>query len=93
MLLIFLAIVLIVILATRWYQRLLRLPPGPVLPLPLLKRIWFSKYYQKTNIEVFLALEKEYGQGGMFSAHIGSRRVVVITDYAKVQVFSIIVQS
>ena len=92
MLPIFLAVVLITVLATRWYRHLLRLPPGPILPLPLLRRIWFSKFYQKTNMEVFLALEKEYGQGGMFSAHIGRRRVVVMTDYAKVQVFSIIFQ-
>ena len=81
-----LALTLITIFATRWLLYLRSLPPGPILPLTILRHLWWSKFYGKSNMEIFLTLNEDYGDKGMFSAHIGRRRVIVMTDFDKVQV-------
>ena len=81
-----LALTLITIFATRWLLHLRSLPPGPILPLTILRRLWWSKFYGKSNMEIFLTLNEDYGDKGMFSVHIGRRRVIVMTDFDKVQV-------
>ena len=87
MLPIVLAVTLIAIYATKWLLYLRSLPPGPILPLNVLRHLWWSKFYGKSKIEIFLALKKEYGAKGMFSVNITwGKRIIVMTDFDKVQV-------
>ena len=37
-------------------------------------------------MEIFLSLKEDYEEKGMFSVHIGRRRVIVMTEFDKVQV-------
>ena len=60
------------------------LPPGPILPLPILRRLWWSRFYGKNEMEIILTLRKEY-DGGIFSVNLGYRRVTIMSDFDKVQ--------
>ena len=87
MLPIVLAVTLIAVYATRWLLYLRSLPPAPILPLNVLRHLWWSKFYGKSKLETFLALKKEYGGKGMFSVNITwGKRIIVMTDFDKVQV-------
>ena len=64
-------------------------PPGPpeqLLPLPILRHLWWSEFYGKNDMEIIIELEKRYD--GIFSVHLGYRKVVIISDFEKVQVIS-----
>ena len=75
----------VTILILKWVSHLRALPPGPFLPLPILRGFCFwSKFYGKSNIDIILDLEKEYG--GIFTVNTGNRRVVIISDIDKVHV-------
>ena len=74
----------VTILILKWVAYLRALPPGPILPLPVLRRMWWSKFYGKNDVDIILGLEKEYG--GTFSVNTGSRRAVIMSDIDKVQV-------
>lgn len=58
-------------------------PPGPFLPLPLLKLLPWSRYYGMSELQMFRQLRKDYGD--TFSAHIGYRRVIMMSDYETVK--------
>ena len=76
-----------VILVLKWVSHLRALPPGPLLPLPILRGFCFwSSFYGKSDIDIILALEREYG--GVFAVNTGSRRMVIISDIDKVHVRS-----
>ena len=79
-----LTIVILSLLLLKWIVHLRALPPGPVLPLKILQRLWWSKFYGKDEMEIILALEKEYE--GIFSINIGYKRVIIMSDFDKVQV-------
>ena len=75
---------ILAILLLRWAARLRELPPGPVLPLHILRHLWWSKFYGKSDVEIIRTLQKEYG--GIFSVNIGYTRAIVMSDFDKVQV-------
>ena len=79
-----LTIVILSLLLLKWIVHLRALPPGPVLPLKILQRLWWSKFYGKNDMEIILALEKQYE--GIFSINIGYKRVIIMSDFDKVQV-------
>ena len=79
-----LTIVILSLLLLKWIVHLRTLPPGPVLPLKILQRLWWSKFYGKNEMEIILALEKQYE--GIFSINIGYKRVIIMSDFDKVQV-------
>ena len=80
-----LLVAIITILFIKWAINLRSLPPGPILPLPVLRRLCFwSDYYGKNDIDIILGLEKEYG--ATFSVNTGYRRVAIMSDIDKVQV-------
>ena len=79
-----LTIVILSLLLLRWFGHVRTLPPGPVLPLKILRRLWWSKFYGKNDMEIILALEKQYE--GIFSINIGYKRVIMMSDFDKVQV-------
>ena len=79
-----LTIVILSLLLLKWIVHLRALPPGPVLPLKILQCLWWSKFYGKNEMEIILALEKEYE--GIFSINIGYKRVIMMSDFDKVQV-------
>ena len=58
------------------------LPPGPFLPLPILRRLPFSGYFGLTPLEAFDELRKKHGD--LFSVHLGHKRVVMMCDYKQV---------
>ena len=60
------------------------LPPGPFLPLPVLRHLPFSGYCGMTAIEAFDELRRQYGD--MFSVHLGHRRVVMMCNFEKVRI-------
>ena len=77
--------VAVAFLALKWVSYYRALPPGPFLPLPILRGLCFwSKYYGKSPIDIILALEKEYG--GIFTVNTGKSRAVIISDVDKVHV-------
>ena len=75
---------IVAILLLRWAARLHELPPGPILPLQILRHLWLSKFYGKSDVEIIRGLEKEYGS--IFSVNIGYTRAIVMSDFDKVQV-------
>ena len=74
---------IVAILLLRWAARLHGLPPGPILPLQILRHLWWSKFYGKSDVEIIRALQKEHG--GIFSVDIGYTRAIVMSDFDKVQ--------
>ena len=75
----------VTILALQWVSYYRALPPGPCLPLPILRNYCFwSNHYGKSYIDIILALEKEYG--GIFTVNTGNRRAVIISDIDTVHV-------
>ena len=72
------------LLLLKWRARLRNIPPGTILPLKILIHRWWSKLYGKNGMEIILALKEEYG--GIFSIHIGYKRVIIMADFDKVQV-------
>ena len=71
----------------KWFAHLRALPPGPVLPTPILRCLWWSRFYRKNDMDIILALEKEYG--GIFTVNLGYRRVAIMSDFDTVQVLKI----
>ena len=76
--------VIFAILLLRWAARLRELPPGPILPLQILRQLWWSKFYGISDVEIIRTLQKEYG--GIFSVNIGYTRAIVMSDFDRVQV-------
>ena len=75
----------VTILALKWVSNYRALPPGPFLPLPILRNYCFwSNHYGKSYIDIILVLEKEYG--GIFTVNTGNRRAVIISDIDTVHV-------
>ena len=72
------------VLILKWLQTNKSLPPGPILPLPILRRLFWSEFYKKNDLEIICALEKKYN--GVFSVHLGYRKAVLVSDFEKVQV-------
>ncbi len=60
------------------------MPPGPFLPLPVLRVLPFSRYYRLTAIEAFDELRRRHGD--IFSVHLGHKRVVIMCDFDQVQI-------
>ena len=79
-----LIIVTVGLLILKWMARLRSLPPGPILPLMILRHLWWSKFYGKNDMEIILTLKEEYG--GIFSVDIGYKRVVIMSDFDKAKV-------
>ena len=75
---------IVAILLLRWAARLRELPPGPILPLQILRHLWWSKFFGKSDVEIIRTLQKEYE--GIFSVNIGYTRAIVMSDFDKVQV-------
>ena len=75
---------IVAILLMRRVARLRELPPGPILPLQILRHLWWSKFYGKSDVEIIRTLQKEYG--GIFSVNIGYTIAIVMSDFDKVQV-------
>ena len=75
---------IVAILLLRWAAHLRELPPGPILPLQILRHVCWSKFYGKSDVEIIRTLQKEYG--GIFSVNIGYTRAIVMSDFDKVQV-------
>ena len=67
------------VLILKWLQTNKSLPPGPILPLPILRRLFWSEFYKKNDLEIICALEKKYH--GVFSVHLGYRKAVLISDF------------
>ena len=85
MLSILLVVTLVAILTYNWVAHLRALPLGPLLPLPILRRLWWSRFYRKNKMDIILTLRREY-KGGIFSVNLGYRRVTIMSDFDKVQV-------
>ena len=60
------------------------LPPGPLIPLQILRRLRWSRFYGKSDIDIILGLKEEYGS--TFSVISGYRKVVIMSDIDQVRV-------
>jgi len=83
MLVLILFIGLLTILLWRWFSALKSFPPGPIVPLPILRKLPWSEFYGKTDLDIILALEDRYD--GVYNVHLGNKRVVIMSDFDKVQ--------
>ena len=72
------------VLILKWLQIYKSFPPGPFLPLPTLRHLFLSEFYRKNDLEIICELEKKYN--GVFSVHLGYRKIVLMSDFEKVQV-------
>ena len=68
----------------KYFADLKTLPPGPLLPIPILRWLPWTEFYGKNDMEIILSLEKKYK--GVFNVHLRYRRVVMMSDFEKVQV-------
>ena len=89
MILVLLAIGFVSLFTFKWLFDRRFLPPGPLLPLPILRHLWWSEFYGKNDMEIIIELEKRYD--GIFSVHVGYREVVIISDFEKVQVIFFVI--
>ena len=88
MLSVLLVVALVALLTCNWFVHLRALPPGPILPLPILRHLWWSRFYRKNDMDIILTLRREY-EGGIFSVNLGYRRVTIMSDFEKVQACSL----
>ena len=83
-------VLLLVVLIKKWLTYLRTLPPGPILPLSVLRHLcWWSKFYGKSDLDIILGLGNEYS--GTFCVNIGLERVAIMSDMKEVQVKSIFI--
>jgi len=69
-------------LAFFWLKGPKGIPPGPLLPLPLLRILPTSICFGLEDLEAIEAVRKKYGNN--FSLHMGNRRVIFISNYEDV---------
>jgi len=67
------------ILTYFWLRGPKGIPPGPLLPLPLLQLLPTSVCFRLKDLEAIEAIRKQYGNN--FSLHMGDRRVIFISNY------------
>ena len=79
-----LVVAFITLLTLKYIVYLRALPPGPLIPLQILRRLRWSRFYGKSDIDIILGLKEEYGS--TFSVISGYRKVVIMSDIDKVQV-------
>ena len=84
MLSLLLVVALVTLLTLKCIGYLRALPPGPLIPLQILRRLRWSRFYGKSDIDIILGLKEEYGS--TFSVISGYRKVVIMSDIDQVQV-------
>ena len=79
-----LVVAFITLLTLKYIVYLRALPPGPLIPLQILRRLRWSRFYGKSDIDIILGLKEEYGS--TFSVISGYRKVVIMSDIDQVRV-------
>ncbi len=79
---VFLLLSLVILLHFKWKVPK-GFPPGPLLPMPILCNLPFTRYWGMNRLAVFEDLRVRYGD--LFSVHLGHRRVVMMTRLEQAQ--------